>query len=111
MVTFPKYSIRTYDITHKTRDISNLDRKIKHFLKHRNVVVTKGMSKNLQGRIVGNVRPLYSKNDFIARVKLKDLSKVARKVGGLDTFYYRGNDLKLAKPYRRVLPKWTSDIR
>lgn len=103
---------RIKSVTNRTQDVDNLDRKIRHFMKHKNVVIKKGLLKNFSGRIVGKPIPLYSKNDFYAKVKFKDLSKSIKSIIGTNILTYKGKELKpTARKYKRILPKWSSDYR
>lgn len=110
MVTSYKISVR--NIRRKTQDVVALDRKIKHFLKHKTVIINKGLLKNYKGIIVSKPVPIYTKKDFFVTVRLKDFSKSVKRVMGTNKFRYKGSELKpTAKTYKRVLPKWSSDIR
>lgn len=105
------YRIRAYDVTHKTQDVKNLDRKIAHFKKNKIVIIKKGLMKNFQGKVI-RIKPIYSKNDFVALVRFKDLSKFTKGTVGTNKFWYKGKELRTtAKHYKTVLPRWSSDIK
>jgi hypothetical protein len=119
------FKMRVRDVTHKTRDVIRLDAKMARFRKNRLVTVRHGQLTNrftgkpykhaLMGGFVGKIvkiQPVYSKNDFFAQVRFKDMSKALKSTIGINKFWYMGSNLRsISKGYHMVLPRFTSDVR